>query len=208
MNSTNVTMDITPEQEFVYQQLMDSDPTRDPFEALEMVRTYVVPDVDTPARFAVTDMSSANWVLKKLAECDSDEAEVQAMVNREIEAIRARAEKILAPIRRRREFFEAAYTHQLEEFAKAKLDGAKAKSVKLLHGTIGFRKSPARLVIDDEGKAIEYAEQNCPDAIKRSLSVSTLKAAFQNDPFDSDAMHLEPGEESFYFKPEAPSETD
>jgi hypothetical protein len=195
---------LTPEQGHVYKQLMEADPFRDEKEALEMVLTYVVADIDTPERFAVTDMSSANWVMKKLAECDADEAEVTAMIEAEIEAIEERGKKILKPIRNRREFFTTVYSSQLVEWVKDKLEGQKAKSVNFIHGIAGFRKQPDKFVIDDEQKAIEWSETYCPEAVKKSILTVPLKAM---ESFDiAGFAHTELGTETFYIKAELPGE--
>jgi phage host-nuclease inhibitor protein Gam len=205
---------LTPEQESILQSLIEAG--QDPDEAREWVTDYVVSDESKPV-FMVKDMSSANWVLKKLAECDAEEAEVMSMVEAEIETIRKRAERLIAPIARKRMFFKTAYLPQLEEWAKSKLEGQKAKSVKLVHGTVGFRRSPEKLVIDDEDKAIQIIEEHYPASlrIKKEIDKKQLKVDMEafgeteicvNDKgVKRTIAHIEPGADTFYVKPEMPA---
>jgi len=67
------------------------------------------------------------------------------------------------------QFFQAAFGAQLEEFARQHLNGRKEKSVKLIHGTIGFKKWPDKLVVDDEEKAQFGPKRN----VHRLLSVAS-----------------------------------
>jgi len=216
--------DLSPEQERILAQLLEAGQDLD--QAREWVIDYVEP---AAAKFAVSGLSSANWVMKRLAECEADEAEVRAMIDAEIESIRQRAERILQPIARKREFFSLVYGPQLEEFAKDRLEGQKTRSLKLLHGTIGFRKSPDKVVIDDEAAAIaalELLAVKDPDVyadavrLRKEVAKTVVKTIFQVNgmrelytlPADIDdpswvptvAAHLEGGEDKFYTKPEMP----
>lgn len=196
-------MELTEFQQEMLAKLIEAG--HDPDEARGWVLEYVDPD---KPRFEVRDMSSANWVLRHLADCDAKEAAVNAMVDAEVEALHMRAERILGPIRNKREFFEQAYSAQLEEWARGQVEGQKSKSIKLLHGDIGFRKSPDKLVIDDEVKAIAWAESECPEAIKRSLLLNPAKKQLlqqcPNTKALADVMHIEEGGNTFYVKPAKP----
>ena len=199
---------LTVEQERILQLLIEAG--HDEAEAREWVLTEVFEAEEKP-RFTVTDESSANWVLRKLAECDAEESAIKQMADEEIERIKKRAEKLLSPIQRKRQFFEAVFTPQLEEFAKSRVTDTK-RSVNLLHGKVGFRRGQEKLVIDDEEKAIIWAESECPDAVKvvKSLLLTPAKAQLLKQCPETKAlagiMHIEPAEDKFYVKAEMPQD--
>ncbi len=84
-------------------------------------------------------------------------------------------------------------------------DGKK-KSIRNLFGKIGYRKVPGRIsvVIDDMGRAVKQAEEICPQAIKKSLSKTVLKAAYEQDGLELDGTRIETSTEyqKFYVTPE------
>lgn len=202
---------LTEEQKQILAELIEAGHDAD--DARGWVEEYIVADVAMPAfiltEFIVTDMSSANWVMKKLAECESGEAEIQAMINAELEAVRLKGEKLLKPIKRRKEFFTAAYTAQLEEFARTKVTDKK-RSVPTLYGKIGFRRSGGGVCIfEDEEHTVEMAiaavEAKCPEAIitTKTISKTAVKPILEADP-EAFGCHLyiDPKTDTFYVKPE------
>ena len=164
-------------------------------------------------RFEVKDPRSADWVLKKIAQCEADEAELEELAAEQVRAINDRLEAILRPIRRKREFFELAYGQQLEAFAREKLEGQKARSVKLIHGDIGFRKGQDKLVVDIDSEelaplreaALDELEALCPVAVKTERSV--LKDALKKLLKDAGRKTFELPKSKFLFldNPEAVS---
>jgi len=192
---------LTNEQERILQLLIEAG--HDEEEAREWVLTEVFEAEEKP-RFTVTDESSANWVLRKLAECDAEESVIKQMVDEEIERIKKRAEKLLSPIQRKRQFFETVFTPQLEEFAKSRVTD-KRRSVNLLHGKVGFRKGQEKLIIDDEQKAIEWAEEYCPAAIKKSILLTPMKELSQ-EAEAAGFCHIEHAEDKFYIEAEMPQD--
>lgn len=172
----------------------------------------------------VTDRASANWVLRKLAECDQDEAAIRDMADQELNALQTRVKKLLEPIERRRQFFTEAYVPQVEEWAKSELEGKKEKSIGLIHGKVGFRKQPESVIIADEKAVIDYLESN-PDIdtseairVKKEVVKPYLKdflqrlnmpvilgtAMSENGPEAGEIAWLSGGNDKFYFKAEMP----
>lgn len=191
----------------IYNQLLAAG--HDPDQAKDWVLEYVDPDPPREApRFAVTDLGSANWVLKKMAELDAAQQGYEELLAAEIKALTDRAQEILKPLARKREFFELVYGKQLEEWTAEQIKDQKARSVKLLHGSVGFRKGQDKLVIDDEEKALKWAEVECPEAIKQSILLTPAKAGLLKQCPETkalkDVMHIEPGKDNFYIKPEVP----
>ncbi len=185
---------------------------QDPLSAARLAAEHtghVTSDDIAPERFAVTDESKANWVLKQMAEAQARIDATQAMIAEEIAAINKRGEEILKPYQGRVEFFQTAFGTQLADWAKQQLDGRKEKSIKLLHGTIGFRKSADKLIIDDESKAIEWALENgYPGAVKYNIGKTEFKKAYlsniESNPVLQNIAHIDPAHDEFYCKAESP----
>lgn len=164
-------------------------------------------DPVSPAKFAVTDESSANWVLRKLTDIQTRRGAAQAMLDNEIEAMHRRFAKILGPLDRQENFFRSAFGAQLAEWTRKSVEGQKKRSVTLLHGSVGYRKNPDKLVIDDEDAAITLAEdQGLTDLVrvKKEIAKTVLRKWMEGEGIDSwGTAHIEPGEDTFYIKPEA-----
>lgn len=197
----------------VYAALIDEG--HDTLRAAQIAAMYVPAlddDVDPveKSRFRVTDESSANWVLRKLADLQTRRAAAQAMLDNELDAIQRRFARVLKPIDNQIAFFDAAFRTELAAWAKTSLENRKERSVKLLHGSIGFRKKPDALVIEDEADIIDYAERTgleCVVRVKKEVAKTALKKLLQTDPDIAEALlpvaRIEPGGDEFYVKPEA-----
>lgn len=210
---------LSPQQYDIYIQLLTTG--HNPEEAREWVIDYVSPEFGEEPKFAVTDLESANWVLRKIAENQATLREYEAMRQAEVDAIDARYRRITAHYHKSIEFFGAVYGPQIEEFAKGKLEGQKSRSLKLIHGAIGFRRSPDTLVVDDEDKAIEALEWlqaqdplYGPELIKTKKSVAKTELKKLLIAWgDTDlkeitthevVAHIIPGADNFYYKAEMP----
>lgn len=158
-----------------------------------------------PDRFVVDTMAKANWVLRKMSETQARLNETQAMLDAELARIARRGEEILEPLARRLEFFRSAFGEQLQEWAREEVAGGKQKSVKLLHGKVGFRKSPDALIVDDEAAAIAYADMMKLDgAVRKSLSRTVVKDWLkQRCDAEFAGCHIESGGDKFYIDVEA-----
>lgn len=178
---------ITKEQEAIYEQLLQAG--HDPEEANQWVLDYV--PAEQAERFAVTDDKSANWVLRKLAECDAAEAEITDMMAAEIKAITDRVEKLLKPIVRNRQFFTDIYEPQLKAWAALKLKDSKKRSVALIHGVVGFRAGRESLVVDDEEAAIANLKEYLPDCVRITIKEEIVKTKL--------ISHLKENEQTEYW---------
>ncbi len=201
--------ELSQEEYSVFEELRESGWTSD--EAYEMIinnRETAIDDGQTDAakHFAVTDMSSANWVLKQIANTQAELDSITEMVNAEILAIKKRAERITKPLERRLEFFNTSYGYQLQEFARAETEGKKQKSINLLYGKIGFRKYPDKVVMDvDEDEVIqELKRKGKLYCIRTSESIKHNEFAKTIPELAPGFAHIEPGEVRFYIKAELP----
>lgn len=121
--------------------------------------------------FQVTDEGGAAWVVGKLLDCDDRRARIKAQYD-----------AALKEVDREKAFFEGRFGSQLRDWAASALEGQeKKKSVRLETGTVGFRSISAGLEIEDKDKALEWAADYCPLAVK--VETSLLKTPI-NELFD------------------------
>lgn len=153
---------------------------------------------DTSDQFCVTDQKSAEWVLGKMQE---EDAAVLALETRR-QAINEQIDAMIRDHKRRRDWLEYRFGSQLKDFCERAIAGLKARSLKLIFGTIGFRLNPGSIKVRDEAKewAVDWAEINAPEAVKvtKSLLVTPLKGRegeLPGDVFDVIAPH-----DAFYIK--------
>ena len=184
---------------------------RDLLQAAQLAAHYTIePDEPvTRERFAVTDESSANWVLRKLAYYKAKRERMVEMARQEHEVIEARALKIIEPLDRQIFFFEQAFADQLRAWTEAAIQGQKSRSVQLLHGTLGFRHKPGKLNILDERAAIVKAEElGLADLIRvrKELNRTATKQFVLDEPDSllAELVKIEAGEDVFYIKAEQP----
>lgn len=148
-------------------------------QACEIAAAFTLED-DSPEpveRFAVRDRPSAEWVMRKLAEVEAEIEEISDSIEMEVARaavrIRTRGEAILKPLRRRHQFFTLAYSTQLRDWAKSQLKG-KERSVKLIHGTVKFKKISERVAVTNPEDALKWAkDRDLDDLIKSTESFKT-----------------------------------
>ena len=109
-----------------------------------------------PERFAVNDASSANWVIRKIAEARAYSAHVQCWAAAEMR--RAENEE---------RYLMQRFGAQLESWARQHLQdtGSRRRSIPLPSGTIGFRSSASRLEIADQTALLNWCRSNLIAAV-------------------------------------------
>lgn len=115
----------------------------------EVVEITALPKPD----FRVTDAESADWVLKKICDAESEIARLDMV----LASVRERLEADRKAQARRVEYLKAKFGADLEEFAKENLP----KGKRTWHGTWGevaFRSTKPRLDIEDDAKALAWAK--------------------------------------------------
>jgi hypothetical protein len=126
-------------------------------------------EMAVPEQFEVNDRSSAEWLVRTVVEIDAHMARVKVQ-----------AEKELNRTQRDRDFLLFRYGPQLERWTREQLRQTKGrrKSVLLLSGTVGFRATCQRLVVEDPSAALRWAKQFCRSAVVtiERLSKTQLKA--------------------------------
>ncbi len=150
-------------------------------------------EAQVPEKFRVTDESSANWVVRRIAEAKAYAEKVSAWA--EAETRRAQREQA---------FFLGRFGPELEAWAhkKIKARGGRQKSNHLPAGRVGYRTKPAKLVINNEPTVITWAKANCPEAINvtERCSKSKLNKHFEATGELPDGASLEPQRDDFYVR--------
>lgn len=98
-----------------------------------------------PEGFGVQNASSANWVVRKIAECRAYGTHVRTWAAAEIR--RAEHEE---------RFFFMRYGAQMEAWAREylRISNGGRRSIPLPSGTIGFRAISPHLIVNDETKLL------------------------------------------------------
>lgn len=115
---------------------------------------------DTP--FIIHDQASAEWVMSKLFD---EEAEIAAIRKRR-EVLLSNLDAMEKVHQRRADWLRYRFGGELEDHAAIELDGKKGRSIKTPFGTLSFRKKAAKLVVEDEAAALDWAKSNRSDAVK------------------------------------------
>ena len=97
-------------------------------------------------RFEVTDESSAEWVLEKLAEKAAERQQVEEQYQKMI----ARYEKWRADSLEKLDSDEAYFNQLLAPWAAEQLEGTKKKSITLPSGRVGFRAGSKAFMLNGE----------------------------------------------------------
>lgn len=191
-NTITMTQEPTTENQ-VYLALIDAGWDAD--EAAAIIFEHCCAEDSPKEAFAVKDMSSANWVLRKVKEINDEIFNVDAMaedeiveLDKKINAIRDRAEKIKAPLYRKKEFFEKAYYPQIRTWLSEHLKGKKKRSEKLINGVVGFTKQQPKIELEvTEDAATMFLERAGRKDLIRVIpevhkpSMSAIKEAMKSD---------------------------
>ena len=144
-----------------------------------------------PQPFVVDSLDGANWWLRKLTEARLYKRRVSEWAEREQR--RADAEEAR---------LHYLYGQQIRDWLHAHLftTKAKAKSLNLPAGVIGFRRTGPTLSIADMPAALSWAKASCPSAIvvKETLLVTALKDHLRATGEIPDGVAVIPQKESFF----------
>lgn len=120
-----------------------------------------VPELATQETFRANSHERVAWVLRKIAEQDERIRDVKDWAKKEeAQAIRVK------------EWFTERFKPDLIKYVQDTAGGNK-KSVRLPGGTIGFRKTPLKLDIEDEEALKSWAVKNARESVRYSVEVSS-----------------------------------
>jgi hypothetical protein len=124
--------------------------------------------------FSIKDMDQANFIAKKIKEVRSEIEEAaetaQAYLDSYQDKISRWLEKTQSPLRNQ----EAYLLRLLENFARTKLEGSSKKSLKLIEGTLQFRKQQDKYEYEDN-TLLTFVEDKLPTYVKTKPSVDKTK---------------------------------
>lgn len=135
----------------------------------------------------------------------ADKTAVERAVDHILTA-RERLERVKAACRRAVAHAQAL-VQQAESFFLPELEAwaienrpKRGKTHRLTMGSIGFRKSPERLVVSDEGSTLAWARDHLPEAVKRteSLLVSEVQLHFKRTGELPPGTELQDARETFF----------
>ena len=163
---------------------------------------------ENPAEFRIDSDERAEWLLRKVADCQARAARAKAWAEREVEQAEAEEARLLA-----------RFSAELEEYSKVRLANGKGKkkSFDLPSGRLGFRTNAAHLKVIDDAKALAWAKINAPSAVvtvpaTEKLSRAELALAFKNGvagaagEIPSGAEFVEAKEDFYISQPKAKEE--
>jgi len=135
------------------------------------------------------DDELAIWYLGKVNDLDS-----------QIERIKEQAGALIRAAENRKRGLAWKWGGAFKEIIDAKLrsQGGKKRSVDLLTGRAGYRKQAEKLTIIDPAKVLEWADFNCPQAIKRECRITPLKDHFAETGEIPPGVHLTEARDTFY----------
>ena len=147
-----------------------------------------------PKQFEITDDKTANWLVKRIMQSRAYAQRVKDWADQEIRRA-SREENTLLFL----------FGRQIETWVKDEIEklNGRRKSIHLPAGSVGFRTTPTRLVVDDEASVIQWAKQNLPSAIVvvEKLSRSILNEYAEKTGVIPDAgVHVEPQNEKFFVR--------
>lgn len=134
-------------------------------------------EIEEQKRFEITDLSSLNWALRKLAAIEAKKAEVNKLADAEIERIESYRTRELEGLQRSEDFFKSL----IAEYAvRRRLEDPKFKSESTPYGRIGFRKQQPKWHYNDE-EVTTFLEKEHPDLIrvKKEPIKNEIKARFK-----------------------------
>jgi hypothetical protein len=173
-------------------------------EAAELLRVeYDLPELADSAAEADA-LATANAYLGALRHVEADEASAEAELRATITLLTSRHADRMAALADR-----ATYLRDILELVyRAFPATGKAKSRKLLAGTLGTRTKPARWQVDDAEVLVAWAQETAPSAVslpsvKPRVLVSDLAewASRHPDVGEVPGAHCEPATDEFFAKP-------
>lgn len=136
------------------------------------------PGPAAPEGWRIGGPSEADWALSRIAQAERELYEVADMEAAAIARVRARAEKLRVPLNRTVSFF-TGHLRQWAEDNRGLIWTGKRKSRAFLHGRIGWRQTPLRLVVTHEGMFTAWAQASGYGANTFTPDMEAIRAIFR-----------------------------
>jgi phage host-nuclease inhibitor protein Gam len=164
-------------------------------------------DLSVGAGWSIESLGSADWALSRLGECEAESREILAQaaeakrrIDKRADALRLKAERGIA-------FFKFKLLGYAETHRGALLRGSK-KSHDFVHGRIGWRSKPERLVVKDEAELLAWLSAQPIELglyrVKLEPEMKALQTLFKTQGEIPPGCDVEPSQESITITAEAP----
>ena len=129
----------------------------------------------------------------------------RCLIDNELTRVKEQTKAMIKGLEARLAALDYVCRQPAEAYTKQMLAGKKTKSVKLAHGTVGFRTStPSVEFIDGKGlELLEWCKKNCPAAIKQpppEILKNPLADILKLGVAEVPGAKLKPSVEQFYAK--------
>lgn len=124
--------------------------------------------------FKIETIDQANYITKKVKQIRSEMEEAKEIAEAQLKAYEEKVNAWLSSVTKPLERQEEFYLLLLEQFAKEKLKDTKKRSLKLIEGTLQFKKQQDKYEYDDK-ELIAFAEKNLKDYVRYKPSVDKNK---------------------------------
>jgi len=155
---------------------------------IERMEAGISNEQDDP--FHITDYKKCDWVIKKITAVDD-----------EIDRLEEQHRRRVKQLENEKTFFQERFGTELEAWTRTNLDGRK-KSIDMPHGRIGFRKSRESIEIVDKEANLDWAKENCPDALReKEWTIKTPQIKLMKETGEMpDGTALKPAKDRFFVK--------
>jgi phage host-nuclease inhibitor protein Gam len=158
--------------------------------------------------WAITNNQTCEWALKRAANLMLEKQEIEAAVEAAKARLDQRAAALTAKLDRGIGFFESNIAKYATENREAILGGGKKRSRTYLYGIVGWRKSAARLVVQDEHILLDWAMDGGKVGLyrlKMEPNMAAIQELYKADGIIPPGTEVKPESEKLYIDPVDPA---
>lgn len=160
---------------------------------------------DVTEKWEPKTLEEADWALSRVKDAEVVEAEIQRLHAAAVARLEARRDELLKKPAHVKAFFTGLLRRYAEEHRKELLKGGKAKSRKLMFGTIGWRKTGGAPVKTDEASLLEWARAQPVESeflrVKEEPNWSAVKKYVAQTGEVVPGVEIAPESEVFFVEP-------
>jgi phage host-nuclease inhibitor protein Gam len=141
----------------------------------------------TVPQFHIDSDSAAEWLLRKLANIETEKARIQAQAAKMVRQLDADAQRL-----------KHLYEGELLDYCRRRLaeKGNRRRSVTFLQGTVAFRTVAPSVKVSDPAAALVYAHDNGLPAVKTVVTLDAAAYRAQAEQHRQETGELLPGIET------------
>ena len=158
MSGTTPTTDLTPARVVSLDQ--DGLPYYE--DSGEYLEVDAAAPFDVVERFRVQDEASAEWALQRKAEVESEILRIEALRD----ALVKTANEKIKQQKRKLAWLNYRFDDDLIRWARERIKTTKTKTLKLIGGSISFRKGKGPRAIINEDQALQFVETWTPNLVR------------------------------------------